>query len=198
MGMHATKGLMDGLQLILTRESNELLELLSAVWPSSVSCRCIQAEHFGKLALPVAEFLALTHDTAYAGYAASGPDSLEKIQEEPFFGVATAPSSSPPASISPRKSRSARKAPSSPSRKPKSPSKAGTAQLDRINTGIHDAVMHPITCTPRSTLKDVSRTFSAAAPTHLFVSKPSCWFAGALEACALAAQLYLVARIHIV
>ena len=31
MGMHATKGLMDGLQLILTREMNELLELLSAV-----------------------------------------------------------------------------------------------------------------------------------------------------------------------
>ncbi len=31
MGMHATKGLMDGLQLILTRESVELLELLSAI-----------------------------------------------------------------------------------------------------------------------------------------------------------------------
>lgn len=117
--------------------------------------RCIQAEHFGKLALPVAEFLALTHDTAYAGYAASGPDSLEQIQEEPFFGAATVPSSSPPLSTSPRKSSSARKTPSSPGRNSKSPSKVATAQLDRINTGIHDAVMHPITCTPMSTLKDV-------------------------------------------
>lgn len=196
MCMHATKGLVNGLQLILTCESDGLLELLSAIWPSSLPCRCIQAEHFGKLALPVAEFLALTHDTAYAGYAASGPDSLEKIQEEPFFGVATAPSSSPPPSTSPRKSSSAHKPPSSPGRKPKSPSKAATAQLDRINTGIHDAVMRPITCTPMSTLKNVSRPFSAAAPTHLFVRKPSCWFAGALEA--LAAQLYLVTCIQIV
>lgn len=144
----------------------------------------------------MAEFLALTHDTAYAGYAASGPDSLEKIQEEPFFGVATAPSSSPPPSTSPRKSSSARKAPSSPGRKPKSPSKAGTAQLDRINTGIHDAVMHPITCTPMSTLKDVSHPFCAAAPTHIFVSISSCRFAGALKA--LAAQLHPVTRIQIV
>ncbi|DBA72722.1 TPA: hypothetical protein ACH3X2_010120 [Trebouxia sp. C0005] len=117
--------------------------------------RCIQAEHFGKLALPVAELLALTHDTAYAGYAASGPDSLENIQEEPFFGVATALSSSPPPGTSPRKSSSAHKTPGSPGRKPKKPSQAATAQLDRINTGIHDAVLHPITCTPMSTLKDV-------------------------------------------
>lgn len=143
----------------------------------------------------MAEFLALTHDTAYAGYAASGPDSLGNIQEEPFFGTATAPSSSPPLSTSPRKSSLARKSPSSPGRNPKSPRKAATAQLDRINTGIHDAVMHPITCTPLSTLKDVS-PFSAAPPTHPFVSKPSRQFAGALEA--LAAQLQVLTRIQIV
>ena len=144
----------------------------------------------------MAEFLALTHDTAYAGYAASGPDSLEQIQEEPFFGAATVPSSSPPLSTSPRKSSSARKTPSSPGRNSKSPSKVATAQLDRINTGIHDAVMHPITCTPMSTLKDVSRPFSAATRTHLCVSKPSCRLAGALEA--LAAQLHHVTCIQTV
>ena len=131
-------------------------------------CRCIQAQHFGKLALPIAEFLALSHDTAYAGYAALGSDSLEQIQEEPFFGSSAAepvPASSPQAPVSvsgsspqarPQKASLASKNPSSPSKHPRSPSKAGTPQLDRINTGIHDAVMHPITCTPASTLKEVS------------------------------------------
>lgn len=30
-------------------------------------CRCIHTDHLGQLALPVAEFLALLHQTAYAG-----------------------------------------------------------------------------------------------------------------------------------
>lgn len=131
------------------------------VWPMycKLFSRCIQADHFGKLALPVAEFLSLTHNTAYAGYAASGPDSLDQIQEEPFF--ATVPSGSSPPTSSPRKSNLARKSPSSPGKHSRSPRKAGTAQqapakLDRINTGIHDAVMHPITCTPSATLKEAS------------------------------------------
>lgn len=53
--------------------------------------RTIMAEHFGSLALPVGEFLALEHGTEYAGYA---------IQREPG-----APSPSPPpAGSSPRPS----------------------------------------------------------------------------------------------
>ena len=35
----------------------------------SIFCRCIQPEHLGVLALPVAEFLALLHQTAYLGYS---------------------------------------------------------------------------------------------------------------------------------
>ena len=33
-------------------------------------CRCIHTDHLGQLALPVAEFLALLHQTAYAGKGA--------------------------------------------------------------------------------------------------------------------------------
>ncbi|KAL3136956.1 hypothetical protein ABBQ32_006560 [Trebouxia sp. C0010 RCD-2024] len=116
--------------------------------------RCLQAQHFGKLALPIAEFLALTHDTAYAGYAALGSDSLEQIQEEPFFGRSASSHARSPSS-SPKKASLASKQPRSPGKHPKSPSKVGTAEIDRTNTGIHDAVMHPITCTPSSTLKAV-------------------------------------------
>lgn len=116
--------------------------------------RCLQAQHFGKLALPIAEFLALTHGTAYAGYAALGSDSLEHIQDEPFFGSSAPTHASSPRG-SPKKASLASKKPSSPSKRPRSPPKAATARLDRINTGIHDAVMHPVTCTPLSTLKDV-------------------------------------------
>lgn len=118
-------------------------------------CRCIQAEHFGKLALPVAEFLALTNDTAYAGYAALGSESLEQIQEEPFFNPAPRPTVVGASQASPKKAHLARHSPSSPGKHPRSPNTGGAAQLDRINTGIHDTVMHPITCTPSSTLKEV-------------------------------------------
>ncbi len=34
--------------------------------------RCIQPEHLGMLALPVAEFVALTHGTTYLGYSQGG------------------------------------------------------------------------------------------------------------------------------
>ena len=112
----------------------------------------------------MAEFLALTHDTAYAGYAASG--SLEDIQEQPFFGAAMAPSTRPVVS-SPRRASLARKSPSSPRKNPTSPRKAIAAQIDRTNTGIHDAVMHPITCTPSSTFKEVTGQAVVVLCVHL-------------------------------
>ena len=141
----------------------------TAVYTTHHACRCIQAEHFGKLALPAAEFLALSHDTPYAGYAASGSGTLDQIQEEPFIGI---PSSSPIASSpplsSPRKASEARLSPSSPS---KSPRKAhttspGAAQLDRINTGIHDVVMQPITCNAATSLEQVSYSISQGVKTE--------------------------------
>eukprot|EP00798_Chlamydomonas_sp_ICE-L_P017941 gene17941-24344_t len=43
--------------------------------------RCIQPEHLGVLALPVAEFLALLHQTAYLGYSQRSSES----SQHPFF-----------------------------------------------------------------------------------------------------------------
>jgi len=43
--------------------------------------RCIQPEHLGVLALPVAEFLALLHRTTYLGYSQDG----SKSKDHPFF-----------------------------------------------------------------------------------------------------------------
>ncbi|KAG1663644.1 hypothetical protein FOA52_011699 [Chlamydomonas sp. UWO 241] len=43
--------------------------------------RCIQPEHLGVLALPVAEFLALLHRTTYLGYSQGG----SKSKDHPFF-----------------------------------------------------------------------------------------------------------------
>lgn len=55
--------------------------------------RALTSEHFGVLALPVAEFLALEHHTAYLGY--SVVSSLHS--KHPFFA------SSPRAGSSPKK-----------------------------------------------------------------------------------------------
>ena len=140
--------------LLLQHHDIKLVWLLMC----SLMHRCIQAEHFGKLALPVAEFLALTHDTAYAGHAATGSGNLDQIQEEPFYGASSSsPAVSSPVRSSPRKASLARLSPSSPS---KSPRKAhttspGAVLLDRINTGIHDEVKQPITCTATTTLEQV-------------------------------------------
>eukprot|EP00195_Chlamydomonas_chlamydogama_P014669 CAMPEP_0202900886 /NCGR_PEP_ID=MMETSP1392-20130828/12091_1 /ASSEMBLY_ACC=CAM_ASM_000868 /TAXON_ID=225041 /ORGANISM="Chlamydomonas chlamydogama, Strain SAG 11-48b" /LENGTH=388 /DNA_ID=CAMNT_0049587343 /DNA_START=36 /DNA_END=1199 /DNA_ORIENTATION=- len=43
--------------------------------------RCIQPQHLGVLALPVAEFLALSHRTSYLGYSQRSSNS----KEHPFF-----------------------------------------------------------------------------------------------------------------
>ena len=43
--------------------------------------RSIQHQHLGQLALPAAEFLAVTHGTSYAGYSAERNTAVER----PFF-----------------------------------------------------------------------------------------------------------------
>lgn len=58
---------------------------------SSVCCRLLTPEHFGVLALPVAEFLALAHGTAYLGYSAT--DSRHATL--PFFASKARPGSRP-------------------------------------------------------------------------------------------------------
>lgn len=126
----------------------------------------------------------MTHDTAYAGYAALGSNSLEQIQEEPFFGRSASSHASSPSS-SPKKASLASKQPRSLRKHPRGPSKVGTAELDRTNTGIHDAVMHPITCTPSSTLKDVRPSAHLDVPAgQLRACLPACCLAGWL-ACLL-------------
>jgi len=50
------------------------------------------AEHFGSLALPVGEFLALEHGTEYAGYAIQRDDSKESNPKEIALGSSPAPS----------------------------------------------------------------------------------------------------------
>jgi hypothetical protein len=47
----------------------------------AVACRGIQPDHFGVLALPVAEFLAVKHGTAYLGYSQQSSTSAT----HPFF-----------------------------------------------------------------------------------------------------------------
>ena len=48
--------------------------------------RALTSEHFGVLSLPVAEFLALEHNTSYIGYAAHDGAADNKNQHHPFFG----------------------------------------------------------------------------------------------------------------
>jgi hypothetical protein len=43
--------------------------------------RSIQHQHLGQLALPAAEFLAVTHNTSYAGFSAERSLAMER----PFF-----------------------------------------------------------------------------------------------------------------
>lgn len=57
-------------------DSGELIANLSLS-----ELRCIQAEHFGALALPVGEFLALLHGTVYVGYSFSSSGAAA----HPFF-----------------------------------------------------------------------------------------------------------------
>lgn len=51
--------------------------------------RSMQPEHFGSLALPVGEFLALLHGTSYVGYAATSSTAAK----HPFFAQPPRPSS---------------------------------------------------------------------------------------------------------
>ena len=60
---------------------------LLALW-SSIFLQCdnglrrsIQHQHLGQLALPAAEFLAVTHNTSYAGFSAERSLAIE----QPFF-----------------------------------------------------------------------------------------------------------------
>jgi hypothetical protein len=46
--------------------------------------RGIQPDHFGVLALPVAEFLAVKHGTSYLGYS-QHPDSWAAAKDHPYF-----------------------------------------------------------------------------------------------------------------
>ena len=48
--------------------------------------RSIQHQHLGQLALPAAEFLAVTHNTSYAGYSAE----RSLATEQPFFQTGAA------------------------------------------------------------------------------------------------------------
>lgn len=59
--------------LLVSRRSNHAL--------THLICRCIQPDHLSVLALPVAEFLALLHNTSYLGYSQRSSQSAE----HPFF-----------------------------------------------------------------------------------------------------------------
>jgi hypothetical protein len=50
-------------------------------------CRALTSDHFGVLALPVAEFLAVEHHTAYIGYSVHGSDHAR----HPFFASTNRP-----------------------------------------------------------------------------------------------------------
>lgn len=95
--------------------------------------RTIMAEHFGSLALPVGEFLALEHGTEYAGYAAQKDYSNSEMGD----------SASPMSASSPR------------------PSSASFAFVQnremrrRDSTPGSEVGQTLITCTPQSTLAEV-------------------------------------------
>jgi 5'-AMP-activated protein kinase regulatory gamma subunit len=62
-----------------------LSKRVQAGTPSShLTCSAITAEQFGALALPVAEFLAVEHGTAYLGYSATTSEHAK----HPFFASA--------------------------------------------------------------------------------------------------------------
>lgn len=50
----------------------------------SVMYRTITAEHFGSLALPVGEFLALEHGTEYAGYSILSESGVNESEAHKF------------------------------------------------------------------------------------------------------------------
>ena len=54
---------------------------------STSDLRALTSEHFGVLALPVAEFLALEHNTAYIGYSVKSSDH----SRHPFFASSNRP-----------------------------------------------------------------------------------------------------------
>lgn len=71
---------------VIAGDSDAMIANLSL---SDLAGRALRPEHFGVLALPVAEFLALVHGTAYIGYSRSSFDA-----NHPYFasqGVSTHP-----------------------------------------------------------------------------------------------------------
>lgn len=63
---------------VLASDSGAMIANLSL---SDLAGRALRSEHFGVLALPVAEFLALVHGTAYIGYSRTSSDA----NTHPYF-----------------------------------------------------------------------------------------------------------------
>ena len=79
---------------VIAGDSEAMIANLSL---SDLAGRALRPEHFGVLALPVAEFLALVHGTAYIGYSRSSYDA-----NHPYFasqGVSSHPKTPNPKDI---------------------------------------------------------------------------------------------------
>lgn len=133
----------------------------------SLSCRGIQPDHFGVLALPVAEFLAVKHDTSYLGYSqhsssssrhpffASGPPSTGRRPAGPDAADADADA----AAAAAMDTDGAASGGDSGGKKAGGLKRAGSAsQRHRHRDGRRpssEAGLRLITCTPASTLGEV-------------------------------------------
>ncbi|KAK9818373.1 hypothetical protein WJX72_011551 [[Myrmecia] bisecta] len=92
--------------------------------------RCIQPQHFGVLALPVAEFLALMHHTTYVGYSVHSSGSAK----HPFFVEGDGQKRS---------------------RKAAQPDVSPTSVVEAKGDGPLKPYLEPITCTVQATLRQV-------------------------------------------
>lgn len=120
--------------------------------------RCIHTDHLGQLALPVAEFLALLHQTAYAGYTVQESGHAR----HPFFNDAKRPGLEAPQPPSPSSVLShspSCKTPSSPLQRGASGSRQPLGELQRINSGVADQDIRLIVCTGSSTLEELLHLF---------------------------------------
>jgi 5'-AMP-activated protein kinase regulatory gamma subunit len=129
-----------------------------------VSCRGIQPDHFGVLALPVAEFLAVKHGTSYLGYSQHSSSSAR----HPFFASGPPSTGRRPADADAADADAAAAAtametdgagegrvPASPSKSPKR-SGGGQGRHKTVRRPSSEVGLRLITCSPESTLGEVS------------------------------------------
>lgn len=147
-----------------------LKHLLACFLSFSLSCRGIQPDHFGVLALPVAEFLAVKHDTSYLGYSqhsssssrhpffASGPPSTGRRPAGPDAADADADAAAA-ATAAAMDTDGAASGGESGGKKAGGLKRAGSASQGHRHRGgrrpSSEVGLRLITCTPASTLGEV-------------------------------------------